>query len=202
MTTRIKHHGSTLALAIALFTGCAADAPVDEDVEGAPVDVAVKEAALSKIQTLTTLNLGQNLGSNTSGTLVVSKPNASDSGQGWELLFPGSAGSSEPGFGSAFQLKNQATQKCAEDVGLDASVAERTCAKNPGPNSPQLWQHHIAADRVVNGSEYRFVFNRGTDRVLSRSPTFGNAVPALSAKKATNDTSAAAALQQWTLRRR
>jgi hypothetical protein len=45
------------------------------------------------------------------------------------------------------------------------------------------------------------LFNRGSDGVLSRAPEFGNTVPVLSSKKATNDLSAAAALQQWLLKR-
>ena len=192
------------SLALALLSGCALDL---EPTDAAPeidddVALAVKQPALIKVQTLTSLNLGQNLTSNTSGVLAVAKPSAGDSKQAFELLFPGSAGSSEPGFGSAFQLKNQATQKCAEDVGLDQPIAERICATHPAPSSRQLWQHHIHADRVVNGLDYHFVFNRNTGRVLSRAPVFGNTVPALSSKQATNNLSAAAALQQWTLRRR
>lgn len=199
MNPRIAHLGPTLALA--LLAGCADDLGTDEPgLKDDEADVAVVESALSKFQTLTSLNLGQNLASNTSGSLVVTAPKPSDKQQGWELLFPGSAGSSEPGFGSAFQLRNQSTRKCAEDKGLDLPIAETTCLASPGPNSRQLWQQHVAVDRVAHGQNYFFLFNRGSDRVLSRAPQFGS-VPALSSKKATNNQSAAAALQQWTFQR-
>ncbi len=98
-------------------------------------------------------------------------------------------------------MNNRATQKCLQDVGNGAQVIETTCTPNPGVDSPQLWQHHIAADRTMNGQSYFFLFNRSSDRVLSRAPQFGNAVPAVSAPKATNDLIAAAALQQWVLKR-
>ncbi len=162
--------------------------------------VAPEAEAAASFRTITNHNGGQNQASNLSGKAVTTKPSTSTL-QHWELLFPGSAGSSEPGFGSAFQLKNRATQKCLVDVGKDAQVIETTCKTNPGVDDPQLWQHHTAADRTVNGQSYFFLFNRGSDRVLSRAPEFGNTVPALSSKKATNDLSAAAALQQWLLKR-
>jgi hypothetical protein len=162
--------------------------------------VAPEAEAAASFRTITNLNGGQNLASNLSGKAVTTKASTSTL-QHWELLFPGSAGSSEPGFGSAFQLKNRATQKCLEDVGNGAQVIETTCKTNPGVDSPQLWQHHIAADRTVNGQSYFFLFNRGSDRVLSRAPQFGNTVPVVSSPKATNDLSAAAALQQWLLKR-
>ncbi len=54
--------------------------------------------AATKFQTITSLNLGQNLASNVSGKAVTTKASTSTV-QRWELLFPGSAGSSEDGFG-------------------------------------------------------------------------------------------------------
>jgi hypothetical protein len=162
--------------------------------------VAPEAEAAPKFQTITSLNLGQNLASNLSGKAVTTKPTTSTLQQ-WELLFPGSAGSSENGFGSAFQLKDRATQKCLQDVGDGAQVVETTCTPNPGVDSPQLWQHHINPDRTVNGQSYFFLFNRSSDRVLSRAPQFGNTVPVVSSPKATNNLSAAAALQQWVLKR-
>jgi hypothetical protein len=72
---------------------------------------------------------------------------------------------------------------------------------SPGPNSTQLWQHHTFFDRTVNGKPYQFLFNRGSDRVLSRAPLGGSTVPALSSVKATNEGSAAAALQLWNLKK-
>jgi hypothetical protein len=162
--------------------------------------IAPEAEAATSFRTITNLNGGQNLASNLSGKAVTTKPSTSTL-QHWELLFPGSAGSSEDGFGSAFQLKNRATQKCLQDVGKGAQVIEATCIANPDPNSPQLWQHHTAVDRTVNGQSYFFLFNRSSDRVLSRAPEFGNAVPVVSSPKATNNLSAAAALQQWVLKR-
>ncbi|GAB3423445.1 hypothetical protein [Flindersiella endophytica] len=162
--------------------------------------VAAPAEAAPQFRELTVLNGGQALASNLSGGIVVVNPTGSTLQQ-WELLFPGSAGSSEPSFGSAFQLKNRATQKCVQDAGKDQQVVEVTCLANPAPKSAQLWQHHTAIDRTVNGNAYQFLFNRNSGRVLSRAPIFGSAVPVLSSTKATNEGSAAAALQLWNLRR-
>ena len=68
------------------------------------------------------LNGGQVLASNLSGKVVVTDPLPNSTLKQWELLFPGSAGSSEPGFGSAFQLKDRATQKCVQDIGSKPST--------------------------------------------------------------------------------
>lgn len=164
--------------------------------------VAAHEAsAAPQFQTLTVLNGGQVLASNLSGKVVVTNPLPSSTLKQWELVFPGSAGSSEPGFGSAFQLKNRATQKCAQDAGNGSQVIEAICLTNPAPKSPQLWQHHTFADRTVNGKAYQFLFNRASGRVLSRAPLGGSTVPALSSAKATNEASAAAALQLWNLQK-
>jgi hypothetical protein len=167
---------------------------------GTSVAVPAAEAA-PQFRTLTVLNGGQNLASELSGRIVVVNPQSSNTLQQWELLFPGSAGSSEPTFGSAFQLRNRATQKCVQDAGNNQQVTEVTCLANPAPKSTQLWQHHTFVDRTVNGNAYQFLFNRSSGRVLSRAPLFGNTVPVLSSAKATNEGSAAAALQLWNLRR-
>jgi hypothetical protein len=179
--------GSLLAVAAALAMGTAVAVP---EAEAAP-----------QFRTLTVLNSGDNLAFDLSEGIVVVDPQSSNTMQHWEMLFPGSAGSSEPSFGSAFQLKNRATQKCVTDAGKDQQVIEATCLTNPAPKSTQLWQHHTAVDRTVNGKDYQFLFNRSSGRVLSRAPIFGTAVPALSSTKATNEGSAAAALQLWHLRR-
>jgi hypothetical protein len=171
----------------------------------AAVSVAVAAApeatAAPQFYRLTVLNTGQVLAVDLSGGVVVTTPQPDNTAKQWELLFPGSAGSSEDGFGSAFQLKNRLTQKCATDAGFNAQVKEATCEKAPAPKSLQLWHHHTAIDKTVNGKPYQFVFNRGSGRVLSRSPQGGFTVPALSSPKATNEASAAAALQLWNLQR-
>lgn len=174
-------------LAAAALTGALAAAP--------------EATAATQFYRLTVLNTGQVLAVDLSGGVVVTNPVPDNTAKQWELLFPGSAGSSEDGFGSAFQLKNRLTRKCAQDAGFNAQVQEATCELNPAPGSPQLWHHHTAVDKLVNGKPYQFVFNRGSDRVLSRSPLGGSAVPALSSPKATNDASAAAALQLWNLKK-
>lgn len=156
--------------------------------------------AAPKFQTLTVLNGGQNLAVQ-NGAAVTTKAQAGAANQQFELLFPGSAGSSEDGFGSAFQLKNKATGKCLRDNGDGAPVGEQNCFANPSVNSAQLWQQHIQPDRQVNGKSSFFLFNRKTDRVLSQAPQFGNAIPVLSSAPASNTSSAAAALQQWNLAR-
>jgi hypothetical protein len=151
--------------------------------------------AAPQFQTLTVLNGGQNLA--VQGGLAVTVPPSSMAGsQQFELLFPGSAGSSEPGFGSAFQLRNKATGKCLRDMGNGNQAAEVVCFANPAVNSTQLWQQHIFADRSVGGKDYFFVFNRHTDLVLSQLPRFGT-VPVVTSPQASNTGSAAAALQQW-----
>jgi hypothetical protein len=171
----------------------------------AAVSVAVAAApeatAAPQFYRLTVLNGGGVLAADLSGGVVVTTAQSSSTLAQWELLFPGSAGSSEDGFGSAFQLKNRATQKCVKDVGNNVQLREATCETNPVPNSPQLWHHHTAVDKTVNGKPYQFVFNRDTVRVLSRAPLGGVTVPALSSVKATNNSSAAAALQLWNLQR-
>jgi hypothetical protein len=162
---------------------------------------APEAAALPQFQRLTVLNSGQVLASNLSGKVVVTSALPDSTLKQWELLFPGSAGSSEPGMGSAFQLKNRATQKCAQDAGNNAQLTEVTCLTNPVPKSPQLWQQHTFVDRTVNGKNYQFLFNRSSARVLSRAPLGGTLVPALSSVKASNEGSAAAALQLWNLQK-
>lgn len=187
-------------IALLLMTGaCAADEGSDQDP--AQVDeIAAIEAALAapKFQTLTVLNQTQNLASNLSGKMFTVAPSPSSFLQQFELLFPGSAGSSEPTFGSAFQLQNRSTQKCVEDVAAGLQVVEVGCVSSPPANSPQLWQHHTFADRIVGGKSYNFLFSRSSKRVLSRSQ-IGVSAQVLSSPKATNEGSAAASLQLWTL---
>lgn len=156
--------------------------------------------AAPQFQTLTVLNGGQNLAVQ-NGAAVTKAAQAGDPTQQFELLFPGSAGSSEPGFGSAFQLKNRASGKCLRDIGNGSQAVEQTCFANPSANSAQLWQQHIQPDREVNGKRSFHVFNRKTDRVLSQAPKFGAAIPVLSSPAASNTLSAAAALQQWNFTR-
>ena len=136
--------------------------------------------AAPQFQTLTVGNGGKNLAvQNGAAVAVKANPQATPTQQ-FELLFPGSAGSSEPGFGSAFQLKNRTSGKCLRDIGNGSQLVEQTCFANPSVNSAQLWQQHIQPDREVNGKRFFHLFNRKTDRVLSQAPQFGNAVPVLS----------------------
>lgn len=156
--------------------------------------------AAPQFQTLTVGNGGKNLAVQ-NGAAVAVKANPSDAAQQFELLFPGSAGSSEPGFGSAFQLKNRASGKCLRDIGNGSQLVEQNCFANPSVNSAQLWQQHIQPDREVNGKRFFHLFNRKTDRVISQAPQFGNAVPVVASPAASNTGSAAAALQLWNLAR-
>jgi hypothetical protein len=174
-------------LALAIITASAA-------IAGTPANAA------PQYYKITVLNGGKVLAVDLSGGVVVTEPHSGTAAQ-WELVFPGSAGSSEPGFGSAFQLRNRATQKCVQDVGNNIQLAEVNCLTSPAPKSTQPWQQHTSPDRTVNGKDYVFLFNRFTTRVVSRAPEFGNTVPALSSTKASNTGSAAAALQLWHLER-
>ena len=160
---------------------------------------ATEAAAAPQFRTLTELNQFQSLGVQ-GGAGIVTAPPLTDANK-FELVFPGSAGSSEPGFGSAFQLKNKASGKCLRDNGPDARVTEQTCFASPAAKSAQLWQHHTAVDFQQSGKDYRFVFNRKTGRVLSRAPQFGSPVDALSSPKASTTGSAASRLQLWNLQR-
>ena len=156
--------------------------------------------AAPQLQTLTVLNGGKNLAVQ-NGFGITTPAQGGAAAQQFELLFPGSAGSSEPGFGSAFQLKNRVSGKCLRDIGNGSQVVEQTCFANPSVNSAQLWQQHIQPEREVNGKRFFHLFNRKTDRVLSQAPQFGNAVPVVSSPPASNTASAAVALQLWTLAR-
>ena len=156
--------------------------------------------AAPQFQTLTVGNGGKNLAVQ-NGAAVAVKANPGDAAQQFELLFPGSAGSSEPGFGSAFQLKNRASGKCLRDIGNGSQLVEQNCFANPSVNSAQLWQQHIQPDREVNGKRFFHLFNRKTDRVICQAPQFGNAVPVVASPAASNTGSAAAALQLWNLAR-
>lgn len=192
-----------MTASLALACACAGDVADDaEELASSAGEIdQASEALTASFRTLTVLNQNQNLASNLSGTAVTTTPNASSTLQHFELLFPGSAGSSEPGFGSAYQLKNRATQKCLQDATKDQPVREVTCLANPAPKSTQLWQNHIADDRVVNGKRFLFIFSRNSGRVLSREPIFGSTAKVLSSVRASNTGSAAAALQLWTLTR-
>ncbi len=161
---------------------------------------ATEALAAPQLHTLTELNQGQRLAVQ-AGAAVTTTPQTGSAGQQFELLFPGSAGSSEPTFGSAFQLKNSATGKCLRDNGLDAQVSEQTCFQTPDPKSAQLWQHHTAIDFQAGGKNYQQVFNRKTGRVLSRAPLFGSPVPVLSSSKASPIGTGASRLQLWTFQR-
>jgi hypothetical protein len=190
----------TMNLALALLSGCAAysdEAEYDPELEDEET-VEVSEAALlaARFDTFTVGNGGQNLAV-VNGNVVTVPPSSSSASQQFELIFPAGAGSSEPGFGSAFQLKSRETGKCLRDAGEGLPIRLVTCSTNVGANSSQLWQHHIAVDRVANGKDFFFLFNRFSDRVLSRAPEFGNQVPVLSSVQASNVFSAAAALQLW-----
>ena len=148
-------------------------------------------------QTLTELNQGQNLTAQ-GGAAVATPQQAGNLAQQFELLFPGSAGSSEPGMGSAFQLKNHNTGKCLVDNGPGAQVTEAGCLSAPVPKSKQLWQHHTAVDFQAFGRNFQYVFNRNSGRVLSRAPLFGSSVPVLSSAQTAPTGTAASRLQLWT----
>jgi hypothetical protein len=152
--------------------------------------------AAPQLQTLTVLNTGQNLAVRDSRA-VTENPQVGVGAQRFELLFPGSAGDSEPGFGSAFQLRNSATGKCLRDAGSGNQVSEVTCFANPAVNSTQLWQQHIFADRSVGGKDYFHLYNRHTDLVLTRAPQFGAPVAVITSPAVGNTGSAGAALQLW-----
>jgi hypothetical protein len=161
---------------------------------------ATEALAAPTFQTLTELNQGQNLTAQ-GGAAVTRTPQAGDRAQQFELLFPGSAGSSEPGFGSAFQLRNRDTGRCLADNGPGAQVVETTCAGAPAPKSPQLWQHHTAIDFQAFGKNFQYVFNRSSGRALSRAPQFGNPVPVLSSAQTAPTGTAASRLQLWTFKK-
>jgi hypothetical protein len=161
---------------------------------------ATEAVAAPQYWTLTEANQGQRLAVQDHKAVTV-VPQTGNASQQFELLFPGSAGSSEPGFGSAFQLKNKSTGQCLRDNGNGAQVTEVTCFPNPSVNSAQLWQQHTSADLVLGGKNYYFVYNRNSDRLLTRAPFFGSPTAVNTAPRQGALGSANSKLQLWDIAR-
>ena len=163
--------------------------------------VEASAAPAPQYRTLTEANQGQDLAAQ-AGIGLVETRRTGDAGQQWEMLFPGSAGSSDPGFGSAFQLRNRETGNCLRDNGPEARLTTEPCLPSPVPRSAQLWQHHAAIDLQSGGLDYQFVFNRKTGRVITRAPLFGSPVDAVSSPRTSASVGTGAArLQLWSFRR-
>lgn len=165
----------------------------------APAELAATVAVEPVYEAFTVLNGGKNLASNSSGIAVASPGQTNDRRQQWERRVAGNV-APKVGFSKPYQIRNSFTGLCLRDVGDGFPAVEQECETNLTSKSPQLWHEHVAVDRTVNGLPFRFQFNRATGRVLSQAPEFGTAVPVLSSPKATNDLSAAAALQLWWIR--
>ena len=152
--------------------------------------------AAPQFQTLTVGNGGKNLavqnGQRSPSRRTRATPPSSSS------CCPGQRGSSEPGFGPAFQRKNRPPEVPAGHRN-GSQLVEQNCSPTRASTPPSCGSS-TPPDREVTGSVLPPV-QRKTDRVISQAPQFGNAVPVVASPAASNTGSAAAALQLWNLAR-